>query len=171
MMIRGVLAASLLVALAGCSSMNGVAQGSNPSVVARFPPSGGSDILQVTVTDRQPVRSVDLVGPGETVAAYAINTEAPRYAPSGGGFFPSIGIGIGGGSGGVGGGLGIGLPLGGFGGGESAPAAGAIVTNAYVKLPDRGLYLRDWQSYHIRVEIGWPPDSRVVEVAAPQPPG
>jgi hypothetical protein len=162
------LVAALLL-LAGCSSM-AKSDNANPAVLARFPTNGAVDILQVTVTDRQPVRSVELVGPGETIPAYAINTEAPRYEPSGGGFFPSIGIGIGGGSGGVGGGLGIGLPLGGFGSGSSGGAsAGTTVSNAYVKLPDRGLYQRNWQSYRVRVEIGWPPDSRTVEVAAPPP--
>jgi hypothetical protein len=161
--------ALVLPLLAGCTSNGGVARGSDPSVLARFPPNGATDILQVTVTDRQPVRSAELVGPGGTVPAYAINTEAPRYAPSSGGFFPSIGLGVGGGSGGVGGGIGIGFPLGGFGGGLSEPASATTVSNAYIKLPDRGLYLRDWQSYRIRVELGWPPDSRTVEVAAPPP--
>jgi hypothetical protein len=168
MKMRGFVAAPLILALAACSSGGGVAEGSNPGVVARFAPGGAADILQVTVTDRQPVRSVELVGPGETVPAYAINSE-PRYTGSGGGFFPSIGIGIGGGSGGVGGGFGIGLPLGGLGSGGSDPASATMVSNAYIKLPDRGLYLRNWQNYRIRVEIGWPPDSRVVEVPAPPP--
>jgi hypothetical protein len=162
------LVAALLL-LAACSSTGKTTDTSSPTVLARFPPKGGADILQVTVTDRQPVRSVELVGPGETVPAYSINTEAPRYEPSGGGLFPSIGIGIGGGSGGVGGGLGIGLPLGGLGSGSSGASSGTTVSNAYVKLPDRGLYQRNWQSYRVRVEIGWPPDSRTVEVAAPPP--
>jgi hypothetical protein len=171
MKMRGFVAAPLIIlALAACSSGGGVAEGSNPGVAARFAPGGAADILQVTVNDRQPVRSVELIGPGETtVPAYAINSEPPRYRGAGGGFFPSIGIGIGGGGGGVGGGLGIGLPIGGFGSAGSDPASATMVSNGYIKLPDRGVYLRDWQNYRIRVEIGWPPDSRIVEAPAPPP--
>jgi hypothetical protein len=164
------LASLALFLLAGCASSGGVAEGTNQAVLARFPPGGAKDILQVTVTDRLQVRSAELVGPGGgAVPAYSINTEAPRYAPSFGGFLPSIGIGIGGGSGGVGGGVNIGFPLGGGGNGSSAPPA-TSVSNAYFQLPDRGLYLREWQNYRIRVELGWPPDSRTVEIAAPPPP-
>src|SRR3954464_4842656 len=84
-----------LFLLAGCASSGGVAEGTNQAVLARFPPRGAKDILQVTLKDRLPVRSAELVGPGGSVPAYSVNTEAPRYAPSYGGFLPSIGIGIG----------------------------------------------------------------------------
>jgi len=158
----------LVTVLAGCAS-DRVADSGGPSVLVRFPPTGAADIIQVTVTDRQPVRTAELVGPAGSVPAYSINTEAPRYGGSGGGFFPSIGLGIGGGSGGVGGGVGIGFPLGALGGGSPSPDP-TTVSNAYIKVPDRGEYARDLQSRRIRVEIGWPPEGRTIELPAPQPP-
>src|SRR4051794_40362057 len=69
-----IAAALLALGVAACSS-GAVAEGTNQPVLARFPPNRGSDILQVTVSDGQPVRTAELVGPAETVPAYSINNE------------------------------------------------------------------------------------------------
>jgi hypothetical protein len=152
--------------LAGCSS-GSVAEGGAPNVLARFPPNGAADIVQVTVTDRLPARSIELVGPGGMVQpAYAINSETAPRGDYGGG--PSFGLGVGGGSRGFSSGVGIGLPFGSIGSGSSS--AGATVSNGYVRLPDRGFYLQTWRDWRVRVRLGDPPGDRVIEVEAPPPP-
>jgi hypothetical protein len=141
-----------LLLLAGCSSTI------DPNT-ARTNYDAGSNTVQITVSDTQPVTTAALVGPDGTLhPATSINVvETPHtvyQAP------PSVGLGIGGWSGNVGSGMGIGLPLGG--------ATPSQVTDQFVSmvlLPVPADYKANWPAYKVQVQVG----DRALTQAAPKP--
>jgi hypothetical protein len=165
-MARSGIALVVLLFLAACSG--GVAEGNAPGALARFPPGGAQDIIQVTIADRLPARTIELVGPdGLVQPAYTINTDTPRGDY---GARPSFGLGVGGGNRGFSSGVGVGIPLGGYGSGGGG-SAGNTISNGYIRLPDRGSYLQTWRGWYIRVRLGDPPgETRIFEIEAPPPP-
>lgn len=146
----------ILASLAGCSSPP-----EPPRATASFIPN--SNLVQVVVHDPKPVRTVRLVAPdGRVTAAQAINTDRFFQPPSSS---SSLGLGIGGFSFGrssaIGTGVGLGVPL-----GTSEPRVESVAS-ATVPIDDLDDYRRDWQRYHIEVELGDPPE--VLTLAAPPP--
>ena len=143
----------LLGSLVACSS----SPTASP-VTAAFVP--GTNVIQVTVRDRNPVRGIQLITP-DGRAIQATNLDTDRVVePSPG---PSLGLGIGGFGFGRGGGfgssVGVGVPL--------AGGARAVQTTATgtIQVPDG--YRAAWQYYRIDVLMGEPPAT--VSIAAPQP--
>ncbi len=178
---RRAIAAAVLLALAACTSGGGErpAEVQAPdTVVARFAPGGEVSVIEVSVSDRRPLRSAELVGPGGVIvpaASIDANRDATAadqpFRPSGvvGG---GLGRGFGSGTGfGFGTGVGIGLPPTGadaFGG--QAAVLGQIRSTALLRLPDPLSYRLEWQQWQLRVQIGDPPDLNVVTLPAPEPP-
>ena len=141
-----------LLLLAGCSSTI------DPNT-ARTKYDTGSNTVQITVSDTQPVTTGALVGPDGTVyQATSINVvETPHtvyQAP------PSVGLGIGGWSGNVGSAMGIGLPLGG-------PTPSQITDQfvSMVLLPVPADYQANWPAYKVQVQVG----NRALTQPAPKP--
>jgi hypothetical protein len=149
------LSAAFLVLLAACSG--GIAPPSEPapgSILARFPPGGAQDVIEVTMRDPLAARTAALVGLGGLVQpAYAIETRAAGRSSTGGlAVGPSAGLAI------------AGTP-------STTTQTDLTVTTAFIRVPDVYDYRRNWQSYRIRIEIGTPPDGlRAVTVPAPAPP-
>jgi hypothetical protein len=166
------------LALAACAGDERQPAGQAPdTVVARFVPGGEVSVVEVSVSDRRPLRSAELIGPaGVIVPASSIDTNrAPLVQDQP--FRPSSAVGVGAGAGFGGGGFGFGtgagvpLPL----TGAEIPSdqttvSGPIRSTALLRLPDPLGYRLEWQQWQVRVQIGDPPDVNVVTLAAPQPP-
>lgn len=145
------LAAILL--LAACAS-----SGPSPNTArAEFRRDG--NLVEVQVSDVQPVSAALLVGPGETLhPALAINVVRTPYTafnPP-----PTVGIGVGSFSGRFGTGLGLGLPLGGP---TPAYSSDQYVTNVVFSAPAD--YASRWPQYRIQLQLG----ERSVTLPAPDP--
>jgi hypothetical protein len=145
------LAAMLL--LAACAS-----SGPSPNTArAEFRRDG--NLVEVQVSDVQPVTAALLVGPGEAIyPALAINvvrTPYTAYSPP-----PTLGIGVGGISGHFGTGLGLGLPLGGP---RPAYTSDQYVTSVTFSAPPD--YASRWPEYRIQLQLG----ERSVTLPAPDP--
>jgi hypothetical protein len=172
---RKLAVAALLVALvgavlSGCSDPPpSIESGQRPfTAVARFLPGDEVTMIEVTVNDRQPLRSAELVGPdGKVIPAesldvnQAISNQAPFIRP------PITG-GLASGSGGMA------LPLGGFGNvappGSETVSAGQIRSTAQLRIDEPLTYRRDWRLWQIRLRIGDAPHVNVLSLAAPRPP-
>jgi hypothetical protein len=177
---RPTIAAGMLLGalvIAACSSAGDERQpaGQAPdTVVARFAPGGEVSVVEVSVSDRRPLRSAELVGPGGVIVpAASIETNRASLAqdqplqPSSGG----VAGGFGGGGFGFGTGEGVPMPLTGAepAGGQTA-LSGPIRSIALLRLPDPLGYRLEWQQWQVRIRIGDPPDVNVVTLPAPQPP-
>jgi hypothetical protein len=169
------LLATLL--LAACTGEGDGYAGQQPNTaVARFVTGSDVSVVQVTVSDRRPVRNAELVGPdGAVLQAYSIDAnrasavQQPMYQPA-------IGIagtgGFGGGYSTFGAGVGVILPLA---GGYGAPGSAVVVSDqvqstALIRLPDPLDYRRTWQDWKLRIQLGDAPDASFVMLQAPQPP-
>jgi hypothetical protein len=143
------------------------------TVVARFAPGGEVSVVTVSVLDRRPLRSAELVGPGGVIVpAASIDTDSSSEQDRV--FSPAI---AGGGLLGTGGGFGFGT-----GGGVPMPLTGAeaqfnqqdisgqLHSVALLRLPDPLGYRLEWQQWQVRVHIGDPPHASVITLPAPQPP-
>lgn len=132
--------------------------------------SGHPTIIEVSVRDRQPVDSVELIAPGgAATAAYQLDRNTERVAVADDdGLDMGVAV-VGGSSGGVRTGIGIGIPL--FGWSDSPPPQDEVVSRARILLPDPTAYRTDWKRYVIRIHLGGTgPSARKMEMAAPQPP-
>lgn len=143
----GVLAFALL--LAGCGG--GDTAGAPPveSVVARF--GALSDVIEVTATDRLPLRSAVLVAPGgERVPAYSLDvTASPLEAPS----------------------LGEAALMATPGAPRRVTRVGIMASTALIRLPDANRYAKTWQGSRIELRFGDPGSGeRTVTLEAPKPP-
>jgi hypothetical protein len=157
----------LAAGLAACGGREGTSAGSRPyTAIARFLPGDEVTTIQVWVSDRQALRSAELVGPdGVMIAAESIDAnqvtdyQQPFFRPPVGGETASGGVAV---------------PFGGFGNfapaGSQTATSGQIRSIALFRLADPANYSKDWRLWHIRLGIGDPPHVNVVNLAAPQPP-
>lgn len=161
--------AFLVLSLAGCfGGGNTGSAGQLPyTAVARFVPGDEVSVIQVTVSDRQPLRGADLIGPdGAVIAAESI--EARQGVESGQpSFRPPIGSDIGNG-------VGLAPPLGFYGSfapaGSQTASSGQIRSTALIRLSDPVSYLKDWRLWQVRLRIGDAPKVNFLSLPAPQPP-
>jgi hypothetical protein len=188
--LTGVALSGALV-LAACSLAGDEPRSSGQApdtVVARFAPGGEVSVIEVSVDDRRPLRSAELVGPGGVIVpADSIDAgsapslqdrvfqhSAPErpFAPppnepgsgSTGGLGPGGGFGFG---------MGAGLPMpltGAEGEVGQSTDPGQVHSSALLRLPDPLGYRLEWQQWQVRVQVGDPPDANVVVLPAPQPP-
>lgn len=153
-----------LLLLAACAGDRGGIPTS--PVEARFA-AASADQIEVTVKDRQPVETAELVAPdGAVTEAHQIDrnkTVERGYEPA-----PSVGVGVfGGSSGRIGTSVGIGFPL--F--GSSASAEPVIDSRVLIRVPDMAAYRQRWPDYRLRLRLGTTDTNRrVMEIPAPRPP-
>jgi hypothetical protein len=161
--------ALLALSLAGCfGGGNTGSAGQRPYMaVARFVPGDEVSVIQVTVSDRQPLRGADLIGPdGAVIAAESIDARqgVDSYQPS---FNRPIGTDIGNGGG-------FAPPLSFYGAFTSAGSRtatfGQIQSTALIRLSDSLSYLKDWRFWQVRLRIGDPPNVTFLSLPAPEPP-
>ena len=158
------LGAALL--LAACAGDDRPAPIASP-VAARFV-ADMADVIEVEISDRQPVDQVELLAPdGRVIPAYQILRETAVEA--GVGLRPSIGVGVSGGSSSrVGVGVGIGFPIGGF---ERPADAPRVRSLARLRVPDMAAYRAAWPHWVLRIRLGTPEAGlRFMEIPAPRPP-
>src|SRR5689334_6515206 len=146
---RALILASLL--LAGCA---GDESGGGPppeSVTARFEQGGLSDVIVVSATDRLPLRSAVLVGPGdERLEAYSLDVSSSPIQPMSLGEAQLM--------------LTPGMP-------RQATRLGAMVSRALIRPADPSQYAANWHAEHIELRFGDPGgEERTVTLAAPAPP-
>jgi hypothetical protein len=161
--------ALLALSLVGCfGGGDSRSAGQRPfTAVARFVPGDDVSVVEVTVSDRQPLRGADLIGPdGAVIAAESIDarrgvvSELPSFRqPLGADISNSVGLTS---------------PLGVYGtfapaGSESA-SSGQIESTAVIRLTDPVSYLKDWRFWQVRLRIGDPPTVSYFSLPAPQPP-
>jgi hypothetical protein len=184
-----VLSGALALAACGLAGDEPQSSGQAPdTVVARIVPGGEVSVIEVSVNDRRPLRSAELVGPGGVIVpADSIDAgsapslqdqifqkSAPERPfappPNEPGSGNSGGLGIGGG-GGFGMGATIPMPLTGAEGDGGRPIdPGQVHSSALLRLPDPLGYRLEWQQWQVRVQVGDPPNANVVVLPAPQPP-
>lgn len=155
--------------LAACAGDRGDEPAFRTPVTAGFA-AGETDIVEVRVTDEQPVEVAELVGPdGRVYVAHQILRD--RLVEERGGVVPNVGIGVGvaGGSRSrIGTSIGLGFPLGGFGGGADEAE---VLSRARIRVDDMVAYRADWQDWKVRIQFGTPEAGlRFMEVPAPAPP-
>jgi hypothetical protein len=177
MMTRASILILAVVALAGCVDGPSPARvGQAPdTAVARFIPGGEVTVVQVTVSDRRPVRNAELVGPdGTVIQAYSIDLNRAALAQYSQYQAP---IGLAGGAGfGFGGGyssgaVGLSVGLGGYGTpGSYVVASDQIQSTALIRLTDPQDYRQTWQDWKVRIQLGDAPDLSFITLQAPQPP-
>jgi hypothetical protein len=130
--------------------------------------AGLSDVIEVTMTDRQPVEQASLIGPdGKAIMAYQIDRDRLVVA-SDSGVAAGLGMGVfGGSSGGVSSGFGIGFPL--FG---TPPATDSVVqSHALIRVEDMKAYRAGWPNWKLHLRLGSKETTeRDVEFPAPRPP-
>jgi hypothetical protein len=131
--------------------------------------AGLTDVLQVSIIDRQPMEQATLIGPdGKGVAAYQISRD--RIAgPQDPGIAAGLGFGAyGGSSNGVSSGFGLGFPL--F-GSPPPPAVPVVQSQALIRVGDMTAYRAGWQQWKLRLRMGSPETTEHdVEFPAPRPP-
>lgn len=163
--MRYIPALAALLLLAACSGDGGDI---TRPVSAEFAPADtetAGAAIEVTVEDRQPVETAELVAPdGSATPAHQIDRS--RIVEHGAAQ-PSIGVGVfGGSSGRVGGGVGIGFPM-----GSSGSYDRVIDSRALIRVPDMAAYRQGWQDWKIRIRLGTTEtNERVMEIPAPRPP-
>jgi len=140
-----------LLLLAGCA---GDESGGGPppeSVTARFEQGGLSDVIVVSATDRLPLRSAVLVGPGdERLPAYSLDVSSSPIQPMSLGEAQLM--------------LTPGMP-------RQATRLGAMVSRALIRPADPSQYAANWHAEHIELRFGDPgSEERTVTLAAPAPP-
>jgi hypothetical protein len=161
--------ALLALSLAGCfgGGQAGNARQRPYTAVARFVPGDEVSVIQITVSDREPLRGADLIGPdGAVIAAESI--EARRGIESGQPSFrqPLDSY--------LSNGIGLMSPLGLY--GTVAPVrsqnvnSGQIESTAVIRLTDPVSYLKDWRFWQVRLRIGDPPTVSLLSLPAPRPP-
>lgn len=168
------LVAGLAACTVGGNDSPRLGQGPD-TAVARFIPGNEVTVIQVTVSDRRPVRAVDLLGPNSVVLpAYSIDANrAFAFQPTP--IQPSFGLTMGGGFGGgnsnFGSGVGVAMPFGGGYGvpGSAAAMSGQIQSMALIRLVNPQDYTRTWQDSKIRIQLGDPPDVNFITLQAPAP--
>jgi hypothetical protein len=176
MVLHRSIALLLVAGLASCAEYDGDKGQAPDTAVARFVPGGEVTVIQVTVSDRRPVRAVELDGPGGVVVlAYSIDANR-AFAYQQPAFRPSIGVGGGGGFGGgnssFGGGAGFSMPLNSA---NTAPgsvvlSSGQIQSTALIRLPDPQDYRQTWRYSTIQIQLGDPPEVKFITFPAPAPP-
>lgn len=166
-----------LLALAACSTAGGGGgAGQAPdTAVARFVPGGEVTVIEVTVSDRRPLRGADLLGPENVVIpAYSIDAQLATQAVGAaapGVMGLGVGAGFGGGHGEFGSGVGLAFTLGGYGApGTQLVSTGQIQSTALIRLPRPENYRQTWRDWKVRLRIGDPPNVTFLTLAAPQPP-
>ena len=158
-----------MLSLAGCfgGGQSGNAGQRPYTAVARFVPGDEVSVIQVTVSDRQPLRAAELVGPGGAVitadsieARQGVEAEQPTFRPPIGSDVNS--------------GVGAASPLGFYGifapAGSQRASSGQIQSTALIRLSDPVSYLKDWRFWQVRLRIGDPPTVNFLSLPAPQPP-
>jgi hypothetical protein len=147
---RALVPMMALLLLAGCA---GDDSGNNPpeSVTAGFERGGLSDVIVVSATDRLPLRSAVLVGPGdERLQAYSLDVSSSPIQPMSLGEAQLM--------------LTPGMP-------HQATRLGAMVSRALIRPADPSQYAANWHAEHIELHFGDPGgDERSVTLPAPQPP-
>jgi len=148
---RRLFAAAALLALAGCSNLNKPAALPAPgTVTVRFVPGGDVDSIEVTVYDRLPLNSADLLLPGGVIEAEEIETDkAPATVNRAAAAFPPNTPGF----------------------VQRTSQSNETLSTAQIRIPDRNIYRQDWQEGSIRVQLGRSGAAqRVMILAAPRPP-
>jgi hypothetical protein len=167
--VRTVACSFVYILLAGCPG-GGPAPLPTERAVARFPPGGVVDVIQVEALNRLPLRSAELVAPDGAAtpsAAIAVNP-APAAAVSQwnpDGPFSGATFGVSN--------FAVNAPASGIVAGvpQSSNRILATLATTTIGLPDPVAYRRDWRGYHIRLRFGDPPGPfETREIAAPQPP-
>jgi hypothetical protein len=141
---------SAILVVAACAG-DDVPWGGAPSEAASARFEGLSDVIVVTVIDRLPLRSAELVAPdGERVAAYSLDVRSsPVVAPSQETaiFMASPGV-----------------P-------RQVTRLGAMSSTALIQLPDPTRYAKGWRDWRVELSIGDPGEAgREVTLPAPKPP-
>jgi hypothetical protein len=130
--------------------------------------AGLGGVIEVTMTDRQPVEQASLIGPdGKAIVAYQISRDRLVVAGDSG-VAAGLGMGVfGGSSGGVSSGFGIGFPL--FG---SPPTTDTVFqSHALIRVEDMKAYRAGWPGWKLHLRLGSPETTeRDVEFPAPRPP-
>ena len=156
-----------LLLLSACAQHKGATPAPPPLTVGFA--AGLPDVIEVTMTDRQPVQQASLVPPGgKPIEAYQISRDR-LAAASDPGIAAGLGMGIfGGSSGGVSTGFGIGFPL--F-GSPPPPAEPVVQSHALIRIDDMKAYRAGWPQWKLHLHMGSPETSeRDVEFPAPRPP-
>lgn len=150
------LSAIFALLAAGCGSAASVPpEPASDAIAARFPPGGAQDVIEVTMRDRVGARAATLVAPGGAeTPAYRLSVQPARASPRAYGAIPAATPG------------GFTVP-----GSPSVSAVDdAILTTAWLRVPDLIDYRRNWQAYRIRLELGSGAAARrAVTVRAPPP--
>jgi hypothetical protein len=171
--LRRAVAAMLFAALglAACTSDEQPEAAVAPdTVVARFAPGGEVSVIVVSVSDRRPLRSAELIGPGGTIVPaasidtgnIALNGDQSLQPPAPPGGAGGFGFGTGAPT--------VPVPLTGAAPEMTGLSNGQIQSTALLRLPDPLGYRLEWQQWQVRVRIGDPPDVNTVTLPAPQPP-
>lgn len=157
-----------ILALTGCSSHEPPPP-APPPLTTGFA-AGLNGVVEVTMTDPQPVEQASLIAPdGKAFAAYQISRDHLPGA-SQPGIAAGLGLGVFGGTynNGVSQGFGIGFP---FFGSAPPPAEPVVASHALIRVPDMPAYRSAWQSWKLHLRMGTPETSeRDVEFPAPRPP-
>ena len=132
--------------------------------------AGLPNVVEVTMTDPQPVEQASLIdAQGKAVAAYQVSHDN-LAATSQPGIAAGLGFGIFGGTynNGVSQGFGLGFP---FFGTLPAPAEPVVRSHALIRVDDMQAYRSSWQNWKLHFRMGTPEiGERVVEFPAPRPP-
>jgi hypothetical protein len=130
-------------------------------------PGDEVSVIQVTVSDRQPLRGADLIGPdGAVIAAESVEARqgVESQQPS---FNQPLGTDISNG-------VGLAPPLGLYGSfapaGSQTVSSGQIQSTALIRLSDPLSYSKDWRLWQVRLRIGDPPNVTFLSLPAPEPP-
>jgi hypothetical protein len=161
------LRAGLLLALAACAQHE--PPPAPPPLTAGFA-AGLFDVVEVTMTDPQPVEQASLIdAAGKAVPAYQITRDI-LGSTSQPGIAAGLGFGIFGGtrSNGVSQGFGIGFP---FFGSAPPPPEPVVRSRALIRVSDMEAYRSSWQNWKLHLRLGTPETiERDVEFPAPRPP-
>jgi hypothetical protein len=166
--VRPATLLSSLLLLAACAG-SGPAPLPVNQIRADFPPGGVANQIEVTATDRLPLRAADLVAPdGHTTPASSITANPAPTTTLSSEFANGVGSGPRYGVTSIGSNALTPNVVG------TAPVTQtkllAIISTASIALPDPVAYRRDWQHYRIRLVLGTPPQVETREIAAPPPP-
>jgi hypothetical protein len=147
---RALVPVLALLLLAGCADGEG-SGGPTESVTAGFERGGLSDVIVVSATDKLPLRSAVLVGPGdERLQAYSLDVSSSPIQPMSLGEAQLM--------------LTPGMP-------RQTTRLGAMVSRALIRPADPSQYAANWHAERIELHFGDPGGAeRSVTLQAPQPP-